>query len=167
MNNHTVISYVRIWYHNQNCDITWPKVPDGSRQCGSAGSRDSDAGRRGCFCEHSTHATRGNRGFPSLHSRAYELENRVTWMIVWFQVWTEGGKSSNVAETVRQNEWVLSQSSESKGVCLTGPRPGVAAVWTRMQSRLGCIRPAGLGVTQVRILSNQWVLCQSMTVCAF
>ncbi len=25
---HSVISYIRLWHHTQDCDITWPKVPD-------------------------------------------------------------------------------------------------------------------------------------------
>ncbi len=25
---HSVISHIRLWYHTQDCDITWPKVPD-------------------------------------------------------------------------------------------------------------------------------------------
>ena len=25
---HSMISHIRLWYHIQDCDITWPKVPD-------------------------------------------------------------------------------------------------------------------------------------------
>ncbi len=26
---HCVISHISLWYHTKDCDITWPKVPDG------------------------------------------------------------------------------------------------------------------------------------------